>query len=220
MSPRPCRWNSGTFSSCSSALTWRETADYERPSCSPAWVKLPASAAAWKTFSLSQSIAIMPGMVPGAFLSFGRSPGLGAGSEQVLGLERRHATLARGGHGLPVNVIGNIAGRENARYRGCGRARRGHDVAGGLHLDLAGDELGRRRVSDRNEHAVDAERDLRARLQVLQHDMGDLARMFRATDLVDDRVPDHSDLRILEQAILEDFFRAQRGASMDKGDPG
>ena len=28
------------------ALTWRDTADCERPSCSPAWVKLPASAAA------------------------------------------------------------------------------------------------------------------------------------------------------------------------------
>src|SRR5712691_2847170 len=56
MSPRAWRWNSDTPSSCSSAETCRDTADCESPSCSPAWVKLPASAAAWKTLSLSQSI--------------------------------------------------------------------------------------------------------------------------------------------------------------------
>ena len=46
ISPRAWRWNSETDSSCSSALTCRDTADCDRPSCSPAWVKLPASAAA------------------------------------------------------------------------------------------------------------------------------------------------------------------------------
>ena len=45
-SPRACRWNSETFSSFSSAETWRLTADWLMRSDSPAWVKLPASAAA------------------------------------------------------------------------------------------------------------------------------------------------------------------------------
>ncbi len=42
--------------SSSSALIWRLTADCERPKDSPAWVKLPADATAWKMRSLSQSI--------------------------------------------------------------------------------------------------------------------------------------------------------------------
>src|SRR6516165_3238498 len=58
MSPRAWRWNSETPSSCSSAETCRDTADCDNPNCSPAWVKLPASAAAWKTFSLSQFMFI------------------------------------------------------------------------------------------------------------------------------------------------------------------
>src|SRR5436309_154464 len=57
---RAWRWNSDTDSSCSSALTCRDTADCDRPSCSPACVKLPASAAAWNTFNLSQSIPFFP----------------------------------------------------------------------------------------------------------------------------------------------------------------
>ena len=40
----------------SSAEIWRDTADWLRLSVSPACVKLPASATAWKTRSLSQSI--------------------------------------------------------------------------------------------------------------------------------------------------------------------
>jgi hypothetical protein len=56
--PRAWRLNSGTPTSCSSAETWRLTADCDMCSASPAWVKEPASAAAWKTRSLSQSSGI------------------------------------------------------------------------------------------------------------------------------------------------------------------
>ena len=62
--PRAWRWNNETDNSPSSAETWRETADCDRPSRSPAWVNQPASAAAWNTFSLSQSIDLLvPTMV-------------------------------------------------------------------------------------------------------------------------------------------------------------
>ena len=44
--PRAWRWNSETFSSFSKAETCRLTADWLMRSDSPAWVKLPASAAA------------------------------------------------------------------------------------------------------------------------------------------------------------------------------
>src|ERR1700687_2665702 len=106
MRPRAWRWNSETASSCSNALTWRETADCDRPSCAPAWVKLPASAAAWKTLSLSQSmtdrIAIRDSLSCGMFRSnlFGCDAIHVARSEKAFRLERRHAAHAGGGDGL------------------------------------------------------------------------------------------------------------------------
>ena len=60
--PRAWRWNSGTFRSSSSALICRLTADCDRPSSCPAWVKLPASATAWKMLSLSQSMTLFSRM--------------------------------------------------------------------------------------------------------------------------------------------------------------
>jgi hypothetical protein len=57
---RACRWNNGTCSDSSKAWIWRDTADWLRFSVSPAWVKLPASATAWKTRSLSQSKGTVP----------------------------------------------------------------------------------------------------------------------------------------------------------------
>ena len=68
ISPRACRWNSGTCRFSSSAEICRETADWLRFSVSPAWVKLPASATAWKTRSLSQSIAGPVLLIAGAQL--------------------------------------------------------------------------------------------------------------------------------------------------------
>ena len=59
-----------------------------------------------------------------------------------------------GGHRLAVDVVGHVAGGEQARHRGRGRIGRGPDVAVRLHLDLAGDQLGRGRMADGDEHAV------------------------------------------------------------------
>src|SRR5262252_4062421 len=170
MSPRAWRWNSDTPSSCSSAETCRDTADCDSPSCSPAWVKLPASAAAWKTLSLSQSIVIIQHCLrtecrraqvsllahpwPRLFGCNARV-GFAMGSEEMRSFERRHAALAGGGDRLSVNIVGDIAGREHARHRGRGREQRGLDVARRLHVDLAGHQLGGWRMPDRDEDAVD-----------------------------------------------------------------
>src|SRR5262249_25441982 len=152
MSPRAWRWNSDTPSSCSSADTCRETADCDRPSCSPAWVKLPASAAAWKTFSLSQSISEWPTATLSSL--FGGVPLRSVMCQESLGFERRHAAEPRGRDGLPEHGVGDAPCRKQSGHRGRGRIRRGPDIAVGLHPDLAGDELGRRLMADRDEHAI------------------------------------------------------------------
>ena len=58
--PRAWRWNSMTPSCSSSAPIWREIADWLSFKVSPACVKLPASATAWKIRSLSQSMTLPP----------------------------------------------------------------------------------------------------------------------------------------------------------------
>src|SRR3954454_14507850 len=133
MRPRACRWNNETPSSDSSAETCRDTADCDRPSCSPAWLKLPASAAAWKTLSLSQSmINFLP--LPegeGGNRLFGSDARvcLAVLSEKTNRLERGHAAHPGRGHSLAVDVVGDVAGGEHARHRGRGRIGRGPDVA-------------------------------------------------------------------------------------------
>ena len=47
--------------------------------------------------------------------------------------------------------------------------------------------------------------------------MGDLARVLGAADLVDGAVPDHLDLGVLEQAVLQDALGAEMIAAMHDG---
>src|SRR5438309_10289292 len=117
MRPRACRWNSGTLRLSSSALIWRLTADWLRFSASPAWVKLPASATAWNTRNLSQSIpspkrrrAEWPHPSPSAGSLGGSELSLDfAGGKELLGLERRHAAHAGGRHRLAENLVLDVA---------------------------------------------------------------------------------------------------------------
>src|SRR4051812_10161756 len=193
ISPRAWRWNSDTDSSCSSALTCRDTADCDRPSCSPACVKLPASAAAWNTFNLSQSIPFFP-FAMRRFLFCSMLLLYAVVGEELLGLQRCHAAKPGGGHRLAIDVVGHVARGEQARHRCRGRIGCRPDVAVRLHLDLAGDELGRGRMADGDEHAVGGHLLDRAGLDVLQHDAADLERAFVAKHVVQRRIPDHVDL--------------------------
>src|SRR6185369_14029749 len=219
MSPRAWRWNNDTPSSCSSADTCRETADCDRPSCSPAWVKLPASAAAWNTFSLSQSMPFFPFAIE-RFLFCSMLLLYAVVGEEPLGLQRCHAAQPGGGHRLAIDVVGHVTGGEQARHRGRGRIGRGPDVTVRLHLDLAGDEFGRRRMADGDEHAVGGDLLDCAGLDVLQRDAADLERAFVAEHVVQRRIPDHVDLGMLEQAVLENLLGAERIAPVHHGDLG
>ena len=111
--------------------------------------------------------------------------------EESLGLERRHAAHSGGGHRLAVDVVGDVAGRKHAGHRGRGRVRRGHDVAGRLHLELALEELGRRRVADGDEHAVDRHLGDRAGLDVAQPTPLTLSGLSSPSTSSSTRVPDH-----------------------------
>src|SRR5262249_55014011 len=216
MSPRAWRWNSDTPSSCSSADTCRDTADCDNPSCSPAWVKLPASAAAWKTLSLSQSMLIERS------LSFCRHRWLclALGGQEALGFERGHAALAGGGHRLAVDVVGDVASGEDPWHRGGGRERRGLDVAGGLHPHLRDEQLGGGRVADGDEDPFRRMLAERAGLDVAQNDSVDLERVLAARHILQHAVPDHRNLRVLEQPVLQDLLGAETVAAVHHGDAG
>src|SRR3954467_12600479 len=74
--------------------------------------------------------------------------------QMVLGVDRRHAARSRGGNRLPVDVVLDIAAREDAGDAGL-RAVVGDDVAVLIELDLATEQRGIRRMADRHEHAAD-----------------------------------------------------------------
>src|SRR3546814_6118148 len=57
-----------------------------------------------------------------------------------------------------------------------------------------------------------------ARLDVRDLRAGNAHRVFIADDFIDNAVPDHFDLRVLEEPFLHDLFRAEMIAAMDDGD--
>ena len=128
--------------------------------------------------------------------------------------------MSGGGDRLPVDVVGDVAGGEHAGHRGGGGMAGGDDVAGRLHLQLAGEQLGGGRMPDGDEHAVDLALADRAGFQVLEPHAVDLRRVVAAEHVVEHAVPDHVDLGVLEQPVLQDLFRAERVAAVHHGDLG
>src|SRR4051794_36517222 len=177
MSPRAWRWKSDTPIPDSSAEPCRDTADCESPSCSPACVKLPASAAAWKTLSLSQSMTqTFSSSTRERMKLFGRDARLRLTvfGEEPHRFQRRHAALPGSGNSLAIDVVGDVAGSEHARDGRRRRIRRGPDVTRSFHLELAGDQFRRGRMSDRDEDAVSWQLGQCAGLDVAQCDAFDL----------------------------------------------
>ncbi len=128
--------------------------------------------------------------------------------------------MAGGGDRLAVNIVGHVTGGEHARHRGGGRERRGFDVAGMLHLELSGEQLGCRCVADGDEHAVRLHARRRVGFDVAQHRFAHLERVLVSRDLLEHAVPDHGDLRVLEQPVLQDLLGAETVAAMHDGDLG
>src|SRR5258706_2386968 len=219
--PRAWRWNSGTVRLSSSALICPLTADWLRLSPSPAWVKLPASATERKTLSLSQSMSAFgaPPACARPRALFGRpgGPGLFV-CDELLRLQRGHAAHAGRRDRLAEHLVGDVARGEHAGDVGRRRIRGLLDVALGAHVELALEQLGRRRVADRDEHAVDRQLAQRPALEVAQPPARDPGRIAAAQNLVERAVPYDLDLRIVEQPRLENFFRAQRIAPVHQRD--
>ncbi len=95
----------------------------------------------------------------------------------------------------------------------------GHDVAVGIERQLAGNQLGHRRVADRDKDAVAGAFGNGAGADIAQPDPGHLGRLGDAEDLVHDRIPDDVDLRVAEQPVLQNFLGPQLIAPVDQGDP-
>src|SRR5215471_1729650 len=76
-------------------------------------------------------------------------------SQIALSLKRCHTTHAGSGYGLAEHFILDIASGEDAGHRGAGGVRLGDEIARGLHLQLALEELGCRLVADGVDLALD-----------------------------------------------------------------
>src|SRR5215813_12905831 len=200
MSPRAWRWNSMTPSCSSSAPIWREIADWLSFSASPACVKLPASATAWKIRSLSQSMTFLPARRR----SVGR---LGEARfltrQPLLRFQGGHAAGAGRGHGLAEDLVLHVAGGPHAFDVGGRRVGLGQDVALAVHRELALEQLGVGRMADGDEHPVGRQFLLRTRLDVAHaHALDQRRRLGLAQYLLQRMVPQHRYLGIPEQAVL------------------
>src|SRR5262247_2893130 len=129
------------------------------------------------------------------------------GLEVALGLERGHAAAAGRRHRLSKREVLDVARREDARYAGLRAPRLDLDVAVRQQLDLAAEDLRVGLMTDRDEEPVDGPLRLGPGLHVLQTHGRDLAQLD-VEDVLDGRVPDEADLRILERALLHDLGRA------------
>ena len=75
-------------------------------------------------------------------------------SEEALHLKRGHAAHSGGGHSLAIYVIGDVTGRENARYGGSRRVGLGDNITAIVQIKLILYQFGRWRVADRDEETT------------------------------------------------------------------
>ncbi|TKS60846.1 MAG: hypothetical protein EWM73_03046 [Nitrospira sp.] len=136
------------------------------------------------------------------------------GLEVALGFERGHAARARGGHGLAVGEVGDVAGREDAGHGGLRAPRRDLDVFVRVQVDLPLEDGRIGLVPDGDEEPVNGRLPLDARLEVLEPHRRHLA-LGGVQDVLDRRVPDELDLGVLQRTLLHDLGGAERIAAMD-----
>src|SRR5271165_4726660 len=182
---------------------------------SPACVKLPASAAAWKIRSLSQSMA-SPNAQPPLLLR--RLRERFQAREIALRIEGGHTAHPRRGDSLPVDIVSDVAGSEYARDVRGRRFRRGHDIAARCRLDLILKNRGRGLMTYCNKDAIGGLLKDRARFYVPKLDPCDRFWIVRSQNFLQSGVPDDLDLRVGEEPVLEDFFGSEGIAAMDHRD--
>src|SRR3954463_3988297 len=75
--------------------------------------------------------------------------------EPALGVDRRRGTGARGGDGLPVDVVDDVTAGEDPVDVGAGARVLDLDIALVVELELPGEQLAAGVVPDRDEQAAD-----------------------------------------------------------------
>ena len=75
-------------------------------------------------------------------------------------------------------------------------------------------------MANRDKHPVAGQVLRNPGLEVFQPHAGDGVWVFAAQYFLNRAVPNHRHLGVIEQALLQDFFRAQAVAAMDQGDLG
>src|SRR5579872_4256040 len=140
--------------------------------------------------------------------------------EPTFRFERRHAAKTRGRDRLTIDVIGDIAGREDALDASARGSRRRVNVAIRLQRQLAAHQFARRRMADRDEDAVHRQFLARASLRMTQANAGHGIWIARSDDLFNDVVPDHVDVWTLQQSLLQYLFGPERIAPMYDGHMG
>src|ERR1700691_732672 len=136
--------------------------------------------------------------------------------EELLGLQRRHAAHAGGGHRLAQDLVLDVAGGEHAGNVGGGRIRLSDEIALFIHLQLALEQAGDRIVADGDEHAVATQRARLAAADIHDPRAGDVWRLAFAHDLVEHAVPDDVDLGIGEEPRLQNLLGAEPVAAVDQ----
>ncbi len=129
--------------------------------------------------------------------------------QELVRFERGHAAQTGGGDGLAIGVVCHVARGVNAGDVRLGRAGFDDDVAVVLHRQLTLEQFSRRGVADGDEHPIELALFALAGFQVLDDDAGDAFGLFHAGDVFERRVPDHFDLGMREQALLQHLLGAQ-----------
>src|SRR3990172_1669018 len=131
--------------------------------------------------------------------------------EPPLRIDRRLAAGARRGDRLPVALVEDIAGDEDALH-GALRVVLDLEVAKVVHLQRAPQEIRVRPVPDCEEEALGLHRVFLSRNRVFDAQPLDL---LGPQDLGDHRVPPELDLRVLHRALLHELRGAQLVAPVD-----
>src|SRR3954451_19905328 len=137
--------------------------------------------------------------------------------EVALRVQGSRATGAGGGDRLPLVVVDQVPGGEDARQVGPRRGVLDAHVAVVVQVHLAGEQLGARVVADGDEQPGRVELAGLAGQGVLQ---GERLEPFRAVDRVDLGVPDDLELGVGEGSLLHDLGGTELVAAHDHRDLG
>ena len=136
-------------------------------------------------------------------------------------LQCRHAAHSCCGDGLPVNLVGAVAGSIDARNRCAGASILSDQIALVIGFKRVDEWFRRRIVADGDKEPGSGDLGDHVGLDILDPGAFDPGHHAFPTDnFLHDAVPDDIDFLMAEQALLQDLLGAQCVAAMDQRDPG